>query len=165
MKAHRKQKLLVILLGLSFLASALTLAFFALREQIDLFYSPSDIHNGLAQQDRAFRAGGLVKYGSVERDRETLIVTFQLTDQAHDLSVSYQGILPDLFREGQGIVAMGRLNADGVFEASQVLAKHDEQYMPAEVKDALERSGGYHQDQPTPSYQYYQAPMGGTYDR
>ncbi len=165
MKKHRKQKLVVILMGFSFLAAAMTLAGFALKEQIDLFYSPSDIHNGLVQHDRSFRAGGLVKYGTVQRDPESLIVDFVLTDQAHDLKVSYQGILPDLFREGQGIVAMGELNSQGVFVASQVLAKHDEQYMPAEVKDALQRSGGYHQEDHPGSYQYYQAPEGSSYGR
>lgn len=141
MKPHRQQKLILITLCLVFVAAAATLAGFAFKNQIDLFYSPTDVHNGLVQTDRSFRAGGLVKYDSLHRDPDTLMARFVITDQVHDLAAQYQGILPDLFREGQGIVATGMLTEDGIFVASEVLAKHDETYMPAEVKDALERAG------------------------
>ena len=96
---------------------------------------------GEAPSSRNFRIGGLVVVNSVERDPETLFVQFKLTDTLQEVTVNYEGILPDLFREGQGIVANGQLRADGTFAASQVLAKHDENYMPAEVADALKKAG------------------------
>jgi cytochrome c-type biogenesis protein CcmE len=95
---------------------------------------------GEAPRDRAFRVGGMVQAGSVKRSKETLEVSFVVTDTAHSIAVAYKGLLPDLFREGKGVVAQGSLGADGVFRASEVLAKHDENYMPPEAAHALEQA-------------------------
>ena len=118
-------------------AIATVLALTAFDENLMYFYSPTEIHAGKAPADRAIRVGGLVVDGSVKREEQGLTVQFDLTDNAEVVPVSYTGILPDLFREGQGIVAMGRINSDGLFVADEVLAKHDENYMPPEVADAL----------------------------
>ena len=117
---------------------ATVLALTAFDENLLYFYSPSQIRAGEAPQNRAFRVGGLVVDGSVRREENSLAVQFDLTDNAEVVPVTYTGILPDLFREGQGIVAMGRLDASGLFVADEVLAKHDENYMPPEVADALD---------------------------
>lgn len=122
-------------------AAATSLLLAAFRENLVYFHSPSEIAAGEAPGERKFRVGGLVEEGSVHRDPESLAVHFVLTDTAASVPVSYHGILPDLFREGQGIVANGQLNAEGEFVAAEVLAKHDENYMPAEVAEALERAG------------------------
>lgn len=140
MNPKRKKRLLLVgglVCGLS-LAVGLTLM--ALRENINLFYSPSEIAAGNAPEARNIRAGGLVMEGSVKRDPESLRVDFRITDMEGEVPVIYQGILPDLFREGQGVVALGTLN-NGVLHANQVLAKHDEAYMPPEVAQALEEAG------------------------
>jgi cytochrome c-type biogenesis protein CcmE len=118
-------------------AIATVLALTAFDENLMYFYSPTEIHAGKAPADRAIRVGGLVVDGSVRREENSLAVQFDLTDNAAVVPVSYTGILPDLFREGQGIVAMGRINDNGLFVADEVLAKHDENYMPPEVADAL----------------------------
>lgn len=125
----------MVLLGMSL---ATVLALTAFEENLLYFYSPTQIKNGEAPVSRTLRVGGLVIAGSVIRDTESLLVKFDLTDGAEMVSVEYRGILPDLFREGQGIVAMGKLNDKKVFVADEVLAKHDENYMPPEVADALE---------------------------
>ena len=122
-------------------AAATLLGLKAFQENLLYFYSPSQIAAGEAPQTRSFRAGGLVVEGSVARDPDNLIVQFVLTDTIENITVTYDGILPDLFREGQGIVANGKLLADGKFEAFEVLAKHDENYMPPEVADALTKAG------------------------
>jgi len=121
--------------------AAIGLVLYALSSNINLFFSPTDIADGKAPQEQRIRAGGMVLDGSVKRDSESLKVEFVLTDYAHNVTVNYEGILPDLFREGQGIVATGKLNESNVFIASEVLAKHDENYMPPEVAEALEKSG------------------------
>lgn len=120
------------------------LALQAFRENLLYFYTPSQVYNGEAPQTRPFRIGGLVTAGSVVRNPENLEVSFELTDTLHAVKVTYKGILPDLFREGQGIVANGRLGDGSVFVASEVLAKHDENYMPPEVADALDQAGVKH---------------------
>lgn len=117
------------------LASALVLN--AFRSNLVFFFSPSQIAAREAPQGRAFRVGGLVEAGSVRRHADGLTVQFKVTDLAQQTRVSYTGLLPDLFREGKGVVAQGRLRADGVFLADQVLAKHDENYMPPEAATAL----------------------------
>ena len=117
---------------------ATVLALTAFDENLLYFYSPTQIHAGEAPQNRSFRVGGLVVDGSVRREENSLAVQFDLTDNAEVVPVTYTGILPDLFREGQGIVAMGRLDGSGLFVADEVLAKHDENYMPPEVADALD---------------------------
>jgi len=114
----------------------------ALNENINHFYSPTDIVEGKAPQNHSFRIGGLVVAGSVIRDTQSLNIAFDLTDSANNFTVNYEGILPDLFREGQGIVATGKLKGN-VFVAEEVLAKHDENYMPPEVAEALKKSGKY----------------------
>ncbi|BCX82219.1 cytochrome c-type biogenesis protein CcmE [Methylomarinovum caldicuralii] len=128
----------VIVIGVS-IATFLTLA--AFQKNLLYFYTPSQIAAGEAPTNYAFRVGGLVKEGSVKREPDSLAVRFTLTDGANEVTVFYEGILPDLFREGQGIIAIGQLQPDGLFKATQVLAKHDENYMPPEVADALKKSG------------------------
>ena len=114
------------------------LALLALRENINLFFSPSQIVDGTAPSNTSIRLGGMVVSGSIQRG-DNLGVTFVLTDLAEQVTVAYEGILPDLFREGQGIVTQGKLDSTGRFLAEQVLAKHDETYMPPEVNDALRK--------------------------
>jgi cytochrome c-type biogenesis protein CcmE len=133
-RSRRKMLVAMVIFGV---AVSTVLALTAFEENLLYFYSPTQIHAGEAPDNRSFRVGGLVVDGSVRREENSLAVQFDLTDNAELISVSYTGILPDLFREGQGIVAMGRLNSDGLFVADEVLAKHDENYMPPEVADAL----------------------------
>ena len=131
----RKKRLTIVLFLVAGLAIAVGLTTYALRQNINLFYDPSEIAAGNAPVDIRIRAGGMVEEGSVMRDPESLKVEFRVTDFAASVPVEYVGILPDLFAEG-----LGRLNADGRFVADQVLAKHDENYMPPEVAEALERA-------------------------
>ena len=138
MKAQRKQRLWIVGFIVAGVALAVGLALYALSENINLFYNPTQISQGEVPPGQRIRAGGMVVEGSVRRDLETLDVVFELTDYQSKVRVHYQGILPDLFREGQGIVAMGRLDDQGVFQAEEVLAKHDENYMPPEVAESLE---------------------------
>ena len=127
---------------------AAALDVYALQDSVLFFYSPSDIasHPDKVPEGRTFRIGGLVQQGSVKRDRG-LQVSFVVTDGKNAVPVHYSGVLPDLFREGQGVVALGTRSHDGVFTASEVLAKHDERYMPPEVVDALKRSGHWQEGQ------------------
>ena len=121
--------------------AAVGLALIALKENINLFYSPEEIVSGNAPHDQLIRAGGMVREGSVVRSTTDLQVSFVVSDlQQSDYTVQYEGILPDLFREGQGVIARGRLGEDGVFQAEEVLAKHDENYMPPEVADVIEKA-------------------------
>lgn len=136
----RKQRLMMVLLVLALAGMAAALAGYALRSNINLFYPPADIAEGKAPTDRRIRAGGMVKEGSVQRDAQSLRTVFVVTDYQADLTVSYEGILPDLFAEGEGVVVTGRLTTNGDFVAEEVLAKHDENYMPPEVNAALEAS-------------------------
>ena len=138
-----RKRLRLYWLGLSLagLAVATALVLTALQDDLLFFYSPSDLREKPVAADQRFRLGGLVAAESVERLEDGVTVAFTVTDLANTVPVVYSGILPDLFREGQGVVAEGRLRADGVFEASDVLAKHDETYMPREVADALRESG------------------------
>ncbi len=120
---------------------ATTLAVNAFRQNLLFFFSPSQVE-AQAPKDRNFRLGGLVEVGSLKREDDGLTVHFSVTDMASSLPVTYKGILPDLFREGQGVVAMGRLGTNGIFMAEEVLAKHDENYMPPEVASALKSAEG-----------------------
>ena len=136
----RKQKRLAVIAGLGLvLALATTLVLVALRDQIVFFYSPSDVISREVAAGQPIRLGGLVKDGSWVRDGQNN--SFVVTDGANDIAARYIGILPDLFREGQGVVAEGSLGPDGQFQASNVLAKHDENYVPKEVVEALKASG------------------------
>ncbi|GJL80446.1 MAG: cytochrome c-type biogenesis protein CcmE [marine bacterium B5-7] len=140
MKAKRKQRLILVALLLAGIGFAVTFALLALKENINLFFSPTQVAAGEAPTDNTFRLGGMVVEGSVKREPGNIEVQFDLTDTANGINVVYAGILPDLFREGQGIVATGRLQNNGVFRADEVLAKHDENYMPPEVAEALEKA-------------------------
>ncbi|OLS63472.1 cytochrome c maturation protein CcmE [Pseudomonas putida] len=141
MNPQRKKRLFIILGLLAGLGVAVGLALSALQENINLFYTPTQIANGEAPLDTRIRAGGMVEKGSVQRSGDSLDVRFVVTDFNKSVPITYRGILPDLFREGQGIVALGKLNAEGVVVADEVLAKHDEKYMPPEVTKALQESG------------------------
>lgn len=133
-----KRRLWLLLFFTLGLASVIALISYALRQNISLYYTPSQIFNHEAPQDRMIRVGGMVVKGSVQHQSKHLSMHFQLTDFKHQIQIHYQGILPDLFREGQGIVVKGKLIAESQIEASEVLAKHDENYMPAEVRDSLQ---------------------------
>lgn len=146
MHPQRKQKLFIILFMLGGIALAVGLMLVALKENINLFYTPTQIAAGEAPINRTIRAGGMVVEGSVSRVKEGLTVSFGVTDGKDIIAIEFDGILPDLFREGQGIVALGQLNENNVFIASEVLAKHDENYMPPEVADALEKAHNKGQD-------------------
>ncbi|MEK7322572.1 MAG: cytochrome c maturation protein CcmE [Pseudomonadota bacterium] len=136
----RHKRLAFILIGLAGLGVAATLVLNALKSNLQLFYSPSELAAGAAPKERTFRLGGLVEEGSVKRGNDGLTVSFVLTDRAENVNVVFKGILPDLFKEGQGAVALGKISDDGVFMADEVLAKHDETYMPPEVAKALEQA-------------------------
>ena len=142
----RKQRRLVLIgAGLGVLAVAVALMLNAFRDSIVFFNSPSDIVDKHVPPGVRIRLGGLVKAGSLVRG-DNLKIRFEVTDGSRELPVAYQGVLPDLFREGQGVVAEGSLTAAGVFDADTILAKHDETYMPKEVADALKRSGHWKDD-------------------
>lgn len=141
MKPHRKKRLLTILGSIVGVGTIVGLVLYASEQQMNLFYTPTEMASGIAPTDRILRIGGLVKEGSVVRSESSLLTTFVVTDLAEDVLVTYDKIMPDLFREGQGVVAMGKLNEQGVFIATNVLAKHDEEYKAPEVLDALERAG------------------------
>jgi cytochrome c-type biogenesis protein CcmE len=140
MRPRRRQRVVLVGLLLAGVILAATLALLSLRENINLFFSPTQVAAGEAPQNTPFRLGGMVVAGSVQRPGEDLSIRFDLTDTAHTVTVAYTGILPDLFSEGQGIVTQGSLGKDGTFVASQVLAKHDENYMPPEVDEALQKA-------------------------
>jgi len=127
--------------GLGALGLAAALVLNAFQSNLVFFLTPSQVAANEAPRDRAFRIGGLVEAGSVVREKDALTVRFKVTDTAKTIPVVYTGILPDLFREGKGVVAQGRLQQDGSFRASEVLAKHDENYMPPEAAHALEKAG------------------------
>lgn len=131
------------------MAVALALVLSAMRSSIVFFQSPTDVVEHKLAPGTRIRIGGLVKAGSVERG-DNLRVRFEVTDGKHDIPVRYQGIVPDLFREGQGVVAEGKLEAGGALEADTVLAKHDERYMPKEVVDALKKSGRWQEETGAP---------------
>ncbi|MFF7708303.1 cytochrome c maturation protein CcmE [Pseudomonas sp. NPDC007930] len=137
MNPQRKKRLYIILGLLAGVGVAVALALSALQQNINLFYTPTQIANGEAPVGTRIRAGGMVEKGSLVRSADSLDVRFVVTDFNRAVTITYRGILPDLFREGQGIVALGKVGADGVVVADEVLAKHDEKYMPPEVNKAL----------------------------
>jgi cytochrome c-type biogenesis protein CcmE len=134
----RQKRIALIVGGLASLGIAAALALNALDSNIALYVTPSEVAAGKAPQGKAFRIGGLVKEGSVKR--QDMTVRFVITDTAKEIPVAYTGILPDLFRDGKGAVVQGRLGGDGVFAATEVLAKHDENYMPPEAKHAVDQA-------------------------
>ena len=139
----RRKRLLAVLAIVAGVGAATALAMFAFRDNLLYFYNPTQVLAGDAPPGRTFRIGGMVTQGSVERMPGSLEVRFVVTDFRHSVPVSYEGLLPDLFREGQGVIAHGRMDAAGQFVADEVLAKHDENYMPPEVAESLH--------QPTPA--------------
>ena len=148
---RKRRRLYMVLTGLAVLGLAVGLVLAAFRDNIVFFYSPSDLADAQGTENlegRRFRLGGLVVEGSLQKPDGSMTALFDVTDGPATISVSYTGLLPDLFREGQGIVAEGKLGPDGVFIASEVLAKHDENYMPPEVAKALKDSGHWEGDQP-----------------
>lgn len=136
MSLARKQRILLIVAGLSVVTGATALTMNALNSNIAFFVTPSEVADGKAPLEKAFRIGGMVKEGSIRRDN--LTVHFVITDTVREVPVTYTGILPDLFKEGKGAVAQGKIRPDGSFAASEVLAKHDENYMPAEAQYAID---------------------------
>lgn len=136
----RRQRLLIVVFIVIAAGAAAALMGYALRENINLFYPPSEVAAGKAPVGRDIRAGGMVLEGSVKRSPDSLRVEFIVTDYQANVPVTYTGILPDLFSEGEGVVVSGQLDDSGVFRAEQVLAKHDEKYMPPEVSDALKKA-------------------------
>ena len=141
MTPTRKRRLIATVLILAGVGIASTIAFYSLQQNLLYFQSPSEIAQQSMPVGRQFRLGGLVEPGSVHRAADGLGVQFTVTDGAAEMSVQYVGILPDLFSEGKGVIARGALDESGHFQANEVLAKHDENYMPPEVADALEKSG------------------------
>lgn len=138
---RKRRRLYIVLTGLTMLGIAAALVLTALEDNIVFFHSPTDVQTKGITPGQHFRMGGLVKEGSVSKGENGLVTNFEVTDLDRSVMVSYRGILPDLFREGQGVVIEGALRTDGVFVAREVLAKHDENYMPPEVAEALKKSG------------------------
>jgi cytochrome c-type biogenesis protein CcmE len=137
MTPKRKQRLMVVFLIILGVGATVALAVTAFQQNMLFFFSPTQIAAGEAPKNRQIRIGGMVSKGSVQRVTSSLQVKFEVTDFAHTIKVSYEGILPDLFREGQGVIAIGDMQADGTFSAKEVLAKHDENYMPPEVAEIM----------------------------
>ena len=148
---RKTQRMIFVGAGLAILAIAGALAFFAMGDNVRFFYSPGDLRKLESPPTQSVHLGGLVKAGSVHKDNE-MVMRFVLTDGASDVPVVFDqtahGLVPDLFAEGQGAVAEGNMGADGTFVATRVLAKHDENYMPPEVADALKRSGEWQRGAP-----------------
>ncbi|WP_374444201.1 cytochrome c maturation protein CcmE [Stella sp.] len=148
---RKRRRMLVLALAMGLLGSATALVLVAFQDSLVFFYSPSDVLAKGPPGDRSFRLGGLVEPASVARSEDGRTIHFRVTDGANAIPVAYRGVLPDLFREGQGVVTEGRMLADGRFEAREVLAKHDETYMPREVADALKKSGHWKEGEPPPA--------------
>ena len=136
----RHKRLVAIAAGVAALGIAAALVLNAFQQNLVFFFTPTQVAQNEAPRDRAFRIGGLVEEGSVVREKDALTVRFKVTDTAKAIPVVYTGILPDLFKEGKGVVAQGRLGSDGTFKANEVLAKHDENYMPPEAAEALKKA-------------------------
>lgn len=140
MKTARKQRLILISLMVLGIGLAVSFALKSFNENLMYFFSTTEVIDGKAPKNALFRLGGMVVKGSLDRPGDNMTVRFKLTDYSKEVTVEYTGILPDLFREGQGIVANGKLNPQGIFVAEEVLAKHDENYMPPEVAGSLKKT-------------------------
>lgn len=136
----RQKRFAYIIVGIAAVGLAVGLVLNALKDNVSLYFTPTQVYNKEVPQDRSFRIGGLVEQGSLKREGDGLTARFVITDLKKSLPVVYVGILPDLFKEGKGVVAQGKMESDGVMHASEVLAKHDENYMPPEAKDALDKA-------------------------
>lgn len=145
-RVRKRKRMTIVLSSLIMLGVAVSLVLFAFEDNIVFFYGPTDIAQKNVGPGQHFRLGGLVVEGSVAKAEDGVTTLFEVTDGAEEVKVSYKGILPDLFREGQGIVAQGELNNDSLFIASEVLAKHDETYMPPEVVEAMKRAGTWKEE-------------------
>ena len=140
MKPARKKRLFFIIFLIAGVTLAAGFAMYAFNQNLLFYFSPTEVKQGKAPVNKIFRMGGMVVEGTFKKEPKTLKVHFDLTDYEKTVSVEYEGILPDLFREGQGIISRGKLNEQGVFMAEEVLAKHDENYMPPEVAESLEKA-------------------------
>jgi cytochrome c-type biogenesis protein CcmE len=136
----RQKRLTLVLLGLAILGLGAWFVLSAFQKNLVFFFTPSQIQQGEAPHGRSFRVGGMVETGSLQRQADGVTVSFVVTDMAQKVTVQYRGLLPDLFKEGKGVVAQGKLGPDKVFVAEEVLAKHDENYMPPEAADALKQA-------------------------
>lgn len=136
----RQKRLMFILVGVAAVGLAVGLVLNALNKNVSLYFTPTQVFNNEAPHGRSFRIGGLVEAGSVTREANGLTVNFVITDTSKEIPVVYQGILPDLFKEGKGVVVQGSVGPDGIMHADEVLAKHDENYMPPEAADALKKA-------------------------
>ena len=143
----RHKRFALIAMGLLLIGSAVALVLNALNSNMAFFYTPTQVSQGEVPKETNFRIGGLVEMGSIKRGDDGLTVNFVVTDTAKTVPVVYKGVLPDLFKEGKGAVVQGKIGADGLFTASEVLAKHDENYMPPEAAEALKRAQGQKQEQ------------------
>jgi cytochrome c-type biogenesis protein CcmE len=157
----RHKRLAMVAAGIAALGIATALVLSAFQKNLVFFYTPTQVAANEAPQGRAFRIGGLVAAGSVQRQADGVTVHFVVTDTAKSIPVSYRGALPDLFREGKGVVAQGRLDETGLFTASEVLAKHDENYMPPEAAEAVAKAHAGKAPAPGSSGSYTPAPSPG----
>ena len=146
MRLRKQQRLALVILAVLLVGGAAGLVLAALQDKVAFFVTPTQVAEQRLEPGRRFRLGGLVVDGSIKREADGT-VRFAITDTAREVPVAFKGLLPDLFRDGQGVVTQGVLRADGVFEASEVLAKHDENYMPKEVADALKQAGYWNEQQ------------------
>jgi len=144
--ARKRQRMMLVVVGLTLLGAATALMLFAFQDNVMLFHGPSEVQDKTVETGKRFRLGGLVADGSVSKEGGGVTTVFAITDGVAEVTVRYTGILPDLFREGQGVVTQGELGEDGVFVATEVLAKHDETYMPPEVVEAMKRAGTWQGD-------------------
>jgi cytochrome c-type biogenesis protein CcmE len=136
----RQKRFVFIAVAVAAVAVAVGLVLYALRGNVNLYFTPTQVSNNEVPQGRSFRIGGLVEEGSIKREKDGLTTNFVITDTNKKIPVTYKGILPDLFKEGKGVVAQGKVESDGVMHAEEVLAKHDENYMPPEAADALKKA-------------------------
>lgn len=136
----RQKRFMFIAIGLATVSIAVGLVLYSLRGNVNLYFTPSDVFDGKAPVGKSFRIGGLVEEGSIKREKDGLSVSFAITDTHKTIPVIYTGILPDLFKEGKGVVAQGRMEQGGMMRAEEVLAKHDENYMPPEAMDAMNKA-------------------------
>jgi cytochrome c-type biogenesis protein CcmE len=136
----RQKRFVFIAVAVAAVSVAVGLVLYALRGNVNLYFTPTQVFNKEVPQGRSFRIGGLVEEGSIKREKDGLTTNFVITDTNKKIPVTYKGILPDLFKEGKGVVAQGKVEADGVMHAEEVLAKHDENYMPPEAADALKKA-------------------------
>lgn len=143
---RKQRRLSFVLAGVVTLGTAAALVLTAFEDSLVFFYSPTDLMTKDVPRDRRIRVGGLVEKDSVTRETDTTTVAFRITDTLNTVQVAYRGLLPDLFREGQGVVAEGRFESGGLFRADSILAKHDENYMPSEVVESLKRAGVWQQE-------------------